>query len=118
MEVEQAHVDDIAAAEPLAVAQGKIAAQIREQRLAILGPDSAALLKLNDVVADLPVSLGDVGIDGLMRPHLASGINLGDAPEEALVIGRGGEFSAHGVDPIFCKCWSTRERSTALTAAF
>ena len=94
MEVKESHVDDIAAAESLAVPQGKIAAQGCQQSLAIFGPHITTLFKLNDVMANLPVGCGDARIDGLRRPRLAGDVNPGDFPEQTFVAVVGDEVVA------------------------
>ena len=65
-EVELANPDHIAAAKSFAMTEGQIVAEAGEEGLAVVGPGIATLLELDDVVADLPVGLGDLGIDGLV----------------------------------------------------
>ena len=82
------------------MAQAEVAAQGGEQALAVVGPGFAVLLELDDVMADLPLGLGDDGVDGLMCPKLTGGIDLGDTAQQALVANIGAQLVAHGVQPI------------------
>ena len=102
-QIKSLHHHDIAATESFAVPDGEVFRQFRHQSLAIFRTDVAALLELDDVMADLPVGLGDVGIDGLMCPNLAGGVNGGDASQKLLVSGIGWEIVAgvgHGVTKV------------------
>ncbi len=93
-EVKLANANHIAAAETLTVAESKIKAEAGEQAGAVVGPGFAALLKFHDVTANLPISFGDVGVDGLRRPRLTGGVNLGDFSQQALVAVICGEVAA------------------------
>ena len=94
-EVKLTNPDHLASTETLAVTWGQVAAETGKQAFAILGPGFAALLKLHNVVADLPVSFGDVGIDSLMGADLTRSVNLGNTAQQPLVFGIGSQF--HGV---------------------
>ena len=84
-EVELAKTGQIAAAETLSVAYAQITAKAFKQALPVDRPGLAFLLKLDNVMSNLPVGLGDVDIDGLSRPCLTCGVNLGDFSQQALV---------------------------------
>ena len=84
-EVELAKTRQIAATETLSVAYAQITAKAFKQALPVDRPGLAFLLKLDNVMADLPIGCRDVGVDGLSRPCLTSGVNLGDFPQQALV---------------------------------
>ncbi len=77
-EVKLANADYIATTETLTMAQSEITAEASEQARAVVGPGFAALFKLDDVVADLPVSFGDLNIDGLRGSRLTDGVNMGN----------------------------------------
>ena len=71
-EVELAKTRQIAAAETLPVAYAQITAKAFKQALPVDRPGLAFLLELHDVMADLPLCLGDVDIDGLFGTCLTS----------------------------------------------
>ena len=97
-EVELANSHHIAAAETLAVAKGQVAAETVKQALAVDGTSTALLLELDNVPPNLPIGLGDMDIDGLRRPGLSRGVNLGDFSQKALVAGVGGQVVALMID--------------------
>jgi hypothetical protein len=66
----------IAAAETFPVAQGEIPTEVVQQGRPVVGPGFSALFKLHNIVPNLPISLGDVGVDGLIGAHLPRGVNL------------------------------------------
>ena len=116
-EVELANPNEIASAEPLAVAEGEIAAKGGKKGGAVLGPDLAALLELHDVVADLPVGLGQLGVDGPVGPHLPLGVNFGDAAQQPLVFGIGGQFAHFDSPPIIVRMRSVTPFNSASISA-
>ena len=91
VEVEEAHVDDIAAAESFSMAEREIATEGGEQGLPIVRTGSAALLKFDDVMADLPIGGSEMGVDGPMRAELAVAVSLRNPRQETLVGGVSGE---------------------------
>lgn len=90
-QIKLAEARDIASAKTLTMTQAEVTAEIFQQSLAITCPDFAILLELNNVVADLPICGGELGIDRLMSPELAGGINLGNSAEKTLISGVGSE---------------------------
>ena len=74
---------------------GEIVAQMLKQSRTVVGADLAALLELNDVMADLPVGGQELGIDGLLGAKSTISVCLGNSADEALVAGTGLKFKRH-----------------------
>ena len=81
-EVKLPDPNQVAAAEPFAVEEGKVAAEALEQSLAVIGADFAALLEFDDVVADLPIGLQQLRVDGLEGAGATGSICLGNPTKE------------------------------------
>jgi hypothetical protein len=84
-EVELPHVNEVAAAETLAVAEAQVPGQPVNQRGTVLGLRLPTLLELDDVPADLPVGFDELDVDRLRRPSPARGTG-GRDPFEQVVI--------------------------------
>ena len=87
LEVESPHQGDIGLGEATAVSGGEVVGQPLPKPFAIGGADLAALLELDDAAADLPVSGGEDGVDGLGGGVACSVEQLGDPGEDLVIAG-------------------------------
>ena len=87
-----ANSDEVATAEAFSMPSSEVAAEGVEERGAVVGPDFAALLKLDNILPDLPIGLEELGIDGLDSTVTTGVVGLGNPIDQILVVGDGLEF--------------------------
>jgi len=84
-QIQQAHVDQIAAAETLAVEASEVGGKVFDECLAVFGAEISVLFKLDDVPPDLPVGFNELGVDGLHGTDLALGVGVGNLAQQVSV---------------------------------
>lgn len=73
-EVKLAGTDDVTAAKAFAVTEVEVVTECGKQGLAVGGTGLSALLKLNNVMPDIPEGLGEVSVDRTVGLELSLGV--------------------------------------------